>query len=119
MSNEVKRVPVDFDFSSLSPDFLRGLAKIAVFAAEKYGSALQYTNARLEGEKSPANHAISHILHYLNGDPYDRWDGDVRWHLVAAAYNCGMEYWYCAKWGHVRHLLTVDEAPVKTKRRKS
>lgn len=114
----VKRVPVDFDFGGLNPSFLKGLAMIASYAAEKYGSWDQYTEDRLTGEKSPVNHAIGHIMQYIRGEKYDHFDGDVKWHLVAAAYNCGMEFFYVTKWGHLRHPLTVDEVPVKTKRRK-
>jgi hypothetical protein len=107
-AGKVKRVPVDFDYSALNPGFIKGLARIAGYAAGKYGSALQYTNARLVGEKSPINHAKEHIDLYVCGKPHDRF-GSPKWHLVAAAYNLGMEYFYFEKWGHVPHPLVVEE----------
>ncbi len=106
-TTEVKRVPVDYDFGALNPAFLTGLAKIAGYASEKYGSALQYANGRLVGEKSPINHAIAHIMLYVQGESHDRF-GDVRWHLVAAAYNLMMEHFYCSKWGHLPHPLARE-----------
>lgn len=103
-----KREPVDFDYTALNWDFLRGLAWIPMHAAEKYGSWEQYRDARLAGEKSPVNHAIEHLRKYMLGEPYDKRDGNIRWHLVAAGYNVMMEFYYLAKFGHVAHPLKVD-----------
>lgn len=102
---EVKRDPVLFDYTGLNWDFIRKMARIPLHAAEKYGSWDQYKDARLTGEKSPINHAIDHLAKYMNGEPYDRWDNDVEWHLVAAAYNCMMEFFYKRRFGHVLHPL--------------
>jgi hypothetical protein len=52
------------------------------------------------------------------GEKYDHFEGDVRRHLAAIAYNAMMEFHYVSRFGHVRHPLTVDEVPVKTKRRR-
>ena len=106
---EVKRDLVQFDYTALNWDFIRRMARIPLHAAEKYGSWSQYTDARLVGEKSPANHAIDHVRMYLMGEKYDRWDGDPRWHLVAAGYNCMMEFFYATKWGLLEHPLLVEE----------
>lgn len=114
---EVKRVPVDFRYDAINLDFLKGLARIGGYAAEKYGSWEQYSNARLTGEKSPLNHAYEHLRQYAVGEPYDHFDGDVKWHLVAAAYNLMMEFFYATKWGPARHPLVVErkcEAPEAT-----
>lgn len=106
----VKRAPVEHDYTALNWDFLKRMARIPIYANEKYGSWHQYTQARLElGEKSPVNHAIEHLRSYLAGEAYDHFDGGVGWHLVAAAYNCSMEFYYLSRWGHVRHPLQVDD----------
>jgi hypothetical protein len=106
---KVKRVPVDFRYDALNPLFLKFMAKIGAYAAEKYGSYEQYSEARLEGEKSPVNHIYEHLRQFTMGEPYDHFDGDIRWHLAAIAYNAGMEFYYVTRWGHKRHPLTVDE----------
>lgn len=103
----VKRDPVDFDYTALNWDFVKAMAWIPMHATEKYGSWDQYRHARLSGEKSPVNHAIEHLRKYLAGEPYDKRDGDVRWHLVAAAYNAMMEFYYLAKFGRVEHPLKI------------
>ena len=53
---EVKRVPVAYRYDALNPAFLKMLAEIGHYAAEKYGSWEQYSKARLTGEKGPINH---------------------------------------------------------------
>jgi hypothetical protein len=116
MSQEptVKRHPVDFDYNAINPDFLHRMARIAAYAAEKYGSWEQYRDARLRGDKSPINHIFGHLKAFRLGERYDRFDGDPRWHLVAVAYNCMMEYFYVTKYGFEKHPLTVEEADVGT-----
>ncbi len=103
--NDVKRDPVLFDYTALNFDFIRRMARIPLHAAEKYGSWDQYKNAELTGEKSPINHAIDHLAKYMNGEPYDRWDNAIDWHLVAAAYNCMMAFFYFHRFGHKLHPL--------------
>ena len=110
MSDEPKRVPVDYRYDAVNPTFLKWMARIGSYAAEKYGSWEQYTGARLVGEKSPINHIYEHLRQFTAGEPYDHFDGDVRWHLVAVAYNAMMEFFYVTKYGHVRHLLIVEES---------
>ena len=112
----VRRVAVDFDYGGLNPTFLKWMAKIPIYAEGKYGSWSQYKNARLAGEKSPVNHIYEHLRSYALGEPHDHFDGDVRWHLVAVAYNAMMEFYYCSRWGHVPHPLTVEEAVPKVKK---
>jgi len=102
---KVKREPVDHDYTALNWDFIKWMAWIPLHAKEKYGSWEQYTDARLNGEKSPANHAIEHIRKYLLGEPYDKLDGDPRRHLAAAAYNLMMEFWYATNLGLAPHPL--------------
>jgi hypothetical protein len=105
----VKRAPVDFDYDCINPTFLHWMAKIGPYAAAKYGSWHQYLGARLVGGKSPVNHISGHLKAYKLGEPYDHFDGDLRWHLVAIAYNCMMEFFYHSKWGHIPHPTKVDE----------
>ena len=107
MSGEAKRVPVDFRYDALNPAFLKWMARIGSYAADKYGSWEQYRETRLVGEKSPVNHMYEHLRQYQVGEPHDHFDGDVRWHLVAVAYNAMMEFYYCTRWGHPEHPLEV------------
>lgn len=106
---EAKRIPVDYDYEAVHPGFLKGLAQIAAYATEKYGSWSQYKETRLVGEKSPLNHAAEHLRMYRCGEPYERFDKSPRWHLVAAAYNLMMEYFYYSKFGPEIHPLVADE----------
>lgn len=104
------RVSVDYIYEAINPEFLHGFARIGGYAAEKYGAWDQYTHARLVGEKSPLNHAQDHMRQFRIRKPYDRWDGDIRWHLVAAGYNLMMEYFYTSKWGPIDHPLVIPAA---------
>lgn len=106
MSDEpkVKRVPVSFLWSKLNWDFLKMLAEIAQYAEGKYGSAEQYTNARLENQASPINHIYEHLRQYQAGEPHDRF-GDARYHLAAIAYNAMMEYFYHTAWGQKLNII--------------
>lgn len=104
---KVKRVPVDYIYEAIHPGFLKGLARIAGYAAQKYGSWHQYLNARLTGDKSPINHAMEHIRAYRENEPHDKF-GSVEMQLVAAAYNILMEYVYFLKWGHPGSPFDVD-----------
>jgi hypothetical protein len=96
---KVKRVPVDYDYAAIHPEFWKGLARIAAYAAQKYGSWDQYLAARLEGEKAPLNHALEHIRLYSMGVPHDHF-GDLKMQLCAAAYNLMIELAYLQKFGH-------------------
>lgn len=112
MSDDIpKRVPVDFRYDALNPTFLKMLARIGSYADAKYGSWSQYTKARLTGEKSPVNHIYEHLRCYTMGEAYDHFDGDVRWHLVAIAYNAMMGFYYHTRWGAEVHPLNIDESP--------
>lgn len=102
----VKRHSVDFRFDALNWEFIKFLARIAHYAAGKYGSAEQYADGRLEGEKGPINHIYEHLRQYQAGEPHDHF-GDPRAHLAAIAYNAMMEYYYHTKWGHKINPLTL------------
>lgn len=95
---KVKRVPVTYLWSKLNWDFLKLLAEIAHYAEGKYGSAEQYTAARLEGEKSPINHAFEHLRAYSAGEKHDKF-GTHEHQLAAVAYNVMMEFFYQKRWG--------------------
>jgi len=94
----VKRQPVNFRYDSLNWEFLKLLAEIGHYASEKYGSPEQYTNGRLEGEKSPINHIPEHLRSYIAREPHDHF-GDIKYHLAAIAYNCMIEYFYLTHGG--------------------
>ena len=104
-----KRDPVDFRYDAINPTFLKWMAKIGAYADQKYGAWEQYTKARLTGEKAPVNHIYEHLRQYVAGEPYDHFDHDARWHLVAVAYNAMMAFYYHSKWGPEKHPLTIDE----------
>jgi hypothetical protein len=96
---KMRRAPVTFRWDALNWDFLKMLAEIAHYATGKYGSAEQYANARLEGEKSPVNHIYEHLRQYQAGEPHDHFQ-DPRYHLAAIAYNCMIEHLFHTRWGH-------------------
>ncbi len=104
-----KRVPVDFRYDAVNPTFLKWMARIGGYASEKYGSWDQYKTSRLTGDKSPINHIYEHLRSYVESEPYDHFDGDVRWHLVAVAYNAMMAFYYHSKWGPEVHPLHLDK----------
>lgn len=105
-----KRIPVDYRYDAINPTFLKWMARIGAYATEKYDAWEQYTGARLTGEKSPLNHIYEHLRQFSMGERYDHFDGDVRWHLVAVAYNAMMEFYYVSRFGHVRHPLDHVES---------
>ncbi len=108
MASEVKRVPVDFDFSTLNWDFLKEMAKIAHRSQEKYGSTLQYTEGRLEGEKSPINHIADHTRAYLMGEEDDMLGG-AEGNMAKVAYNAMIEWFYYRRFGPIPNPLAMEE----------
>jgi hypothetical protein len=116
---EATRVPVSFRYDAINPLFMKWMAEVGHYASEKYGSYEQYRDSRLIDEKGPVNHIYEHLRQFQMNEKYDHFEGDVRRHLAAIAYNAMMEFYYVSKFGTLTHPLTVDEAPVKTKRRKS
>lgn len=104
-----KRHPVDYNYTALNWTFIKGLAKIAQYAAGKYGSAEQYLDSRLEEEKSPINHAIEHLVLYMQGVPHDHF-GTVDGQLWAAGYNIMMEIGYFQKYGWIPQKLAAKIA---------
>ena len=109
MAEEVKRVSVDYRYDAVNPTFLKMLARIGAYADQKYGAWEQYTKARLVGDKSPVNHIQEHLRAFVAGEPYDHFDGDVRWHLAAIAYNAMMSFYYYSKWGPEVHPLHIEK----------
>ena len=110
MTEKAKRVPVDFRYDAINPTFLHWMARIGSYAAEKYGAWEQYTNCKLEGEKSCVNHIYDHLRKYQMCEDYDHFDGDRKWHLVAIAYNAMMQFFYHEKYGPDIHPLDVAHA---------
>jgi hypothetical protein len=55
-----------------------------------------------------------HLRQYIAQEPYDKFDGDLGWHLAAVAYNAMMELFYLRKFGPVQHALVLTHrAPIK------
>jgi hypothetical protein len=104
-----KRVPVNYQYHQLNWDFIHGMAAVAMYASEKYGSVQQYANSRLLGEKSPMNHLLDHYRQYVTGQPHDHFN-TIEAHLVAIAYNAMMEYFYFQKFGPEEYRLHVDQS---------
>jgi len=98
-----KRVPVAFRYDAVIPGFLKQMAEVGHYAANKYGAWEQYLDGRLVGEKSPINHIYEHLRQYVEGEPYDHFEGDRRRHLVAVAYNALMEWAYYSLYGPTEH----------------
>ena len=92
--SETKREPVNYQFQALNWQFIKLLAEIASYAADKYGSAEQYTNSPLTGEKSPMNHIMEHARQYMASEDHDKFGDRHEMHLAAIAYNAMMEYYY-------------------------
>lgn len=69
------------------------MAEIAHYADGKYGSVEQYTDGRLEGDKSPLNHIADHLRQYVTQRRHDKF-GDLSHQLAAIAYNAMMEFYY-------------------------
>ncbi len=97
--NKVIRVPVKYDYAAIHPEFLKMLAEIGSYADAKYGSWSQYLKARLGGNAAPVNHIYEHLRSYQMLERYDHFEGDVRRHLAAIAYNAMMEFAAHCKWG--------------------
>lgn len=108
---EVKRQPVTYRYDALNWEFIKLLAEIAKLAEEKYGSPEQYTNGRLEGEKSPVNHIGEHLRMYIAREPHDHFGG-LKHQLAAIAYNAMMEFHYLEHGGPtVTDAFTKKEEP--------
>lgn len=99
MTQPAKREPVDYRHDALYPEFLNFMARMAGYAGLKYSNPLQYLGSRLKGPDGPINHAKNHIGEFQLGKPHDHFGADIRWHLVAAAYNLMMEFIYIS-FGH-------------------
>lgn len=96
---EARREPVAYRYNGLNQDFIKMLAEIADYAREKYGSAEQYANSRLAGDKSPINHIYEHLRQYQTGEPHDHFKDPI-YHLAVIAYNAMMEALYHRRFGH-------------------
>jgi hypothetical protein len=107
-SQLAKRLPVEHRYDLLDPTFLHWMARLAAYGAKKYGEC-NWTKSRLVGMNGAPNHIAEHLRQYVQNEPYDHFDGDVRWHLVAVAFNAMIEFFNCSKWGHVQHPLSVQE----------
>lgn len=105
---KAQRQPVDERWDILNPFFLKWMARLAHYGVEKYGD-FNYIRGRLVGDRSPINHIQKHLAEYVSGTPYDHFDGDRRWHLVAIAYNAMMEFFSHSKWGWLRHPLQTED----------
>ena len=90
-----KRDPIAERYDILDTDFLRIMALIAGYGARKYGER-NWQKSRLEGDKSPINHILKHLVAYQNGEPYDHPEiaTESHIHLAAIAFNAMMEFYH-------------------------
>jgi len=107
---EANRKPVFHRYDALNWDFIKLLAEIAFYADEKYGSAEQYVDSRLDKDKAPINHIVEHIRQYVTGEPHDKFVDPI-YHLAAIAYNAMMEAAYHRKFGHTVSRLDLKVSP--------
>lgn len=95
-TNEIaQRNAVEFRYDILDPRFIEMMAVLANYGAEKYGD-FNWQKSKLGGEKSPVNHIHQHLVDYQLNREYDHFDGDIRWHLIAIAFNAMMEFYWCS-----------------------
>jgi hypothetical protein len=92
---EAKRDSVEYRFDILYAPFIRRMAEIAAYGANKYGD-FNWHKSRLDGEKGPINHLENHLNLYKDGKSYDHSEVgvDKKIHLAAVAFNAMMEYYY-------------------------
>lgn len=98
-ANKVVRVPVKYRYDALHPDFLKCMAEIGAYADQKYGSWAAYLRERMTGDADPINHIYEHLREFRMREKYDHFDGDVRRHLIAIAYNAMMAWVAETRWG--------------------
>jgi len=113
LEKQPKRQPVNYRYEALNHDFIKLMAEIAHYAAGKYGSAEQYVEARLEGEKSPINHIYEHLRSYQDGESHDHFQDPI-YHLAAIAYNASMEALYLRKFGKSNTVVNLTPKPTET-----
>ena len=101
---EAKRSPVKARFDLLDPDFLREMAEVMGYGAEKYGPE----NWKLPqpGAKSGVNHAMCHIVEYVAGRPDDM-TGNVETNLVKVAVNAMFEWYHYRRTHEITGLQEV------------
>lgn len=117
--SKVIRVPVKYRYDALHPEFLKMLAEIGAYADEKYGSCTRYLESRLIGDADPINHIYEHLREVRMRIPYDHFDGDVRRHYAAIAYNALMAWVAETKWGPTPEpFATIKNALVPERKKK-
>ncbi len=92
------RNQVNYRLDALNWDFLKLMAEVAAYADSKYGNAVQYTESRLEGDKSPTNHIAEHLHTYLKREVHDHF-GTLKHQLAAIAYGAMIEFYYLKNGG--------------------
>ena len=88
-----KRFQTGIRMDLLDPDFLQEMGKIMHVGAVKYGD-LNWKKG-LSGEKGGLNHALQHLMQYMNKTPCDYGEREV--HLAQVAVNAMFEYYFARK----------------------
>lgn len=91
-SKQAKRDSIKERFDLIPPDVLKEVALVFGNGAEKYGE-LNWQQSKLEGDKSPINHALKHLINY-QAKIEDNESSDLGIHLSHAIVNLMFELWW-------------------------
>jgi hypothetical protein len=89
--NNAPRFEVGVRMDLLYGDFLIEMGKIMSVGARKYGEN-NWRKPGLDGDKSGANHALCHLMEYLENKPNDY--GPREMHLAQVAVNAMFEFYH-------------------------
>ena len=92
---KAQRLDLGIRYDLLLPEFLRAMARIGQYGAEKYGEP-NYQKSRMTGKDGPPNHILAHLNRYMLREGYDHEaiGTDRKYHLAAIAFNAMMEWFY-------------------------
>lgn len=92
---QAPRTPLDVRYDLLEASFMRAMAKVGQYGAEKFGDA-NYKKSRMRGKDGPPNHILNHLGSYMLHEPYNHSEigHERKYHLAAIAFNAMMEFWY-------------------------
>lgn len=90
------RFDIQERYDLLDPNFLRFMAMIGGYGAQKYGDR-NWQLSRLEGNRSPINHIFKHLVAYQNDEAFDHHEvGSKEYfiHLASIAFNAMMQFYH-------------------------
>lgn len=87
-----KRLPVDFDYTTLYRPFLHAMAQIGHYGAVKYGRD-NWMLSPWTNDKSPQNHLEGHLTELAHGKPHDHFH-TLRHQIAAIGFNAMMMFYW-------------------------